>query len=162
MVNSSSLNINVADENRERAEISHKLERWRNLFSPGEQQFSFTGYEDIYVNTDELLVYDSYAPTGHDHEIRGWNNYRTLWEKYIPIDFPGWRITRLDITCIEVHGDIAWSALTFVGRGVKDGKEYLGGQHGTHLWKCINGVWSIVHEHLTTITEQEIQARLSR
>ena len=49
----------VADENRDRAEISHKLERWRNLFSPGEQQFSFTGYEDLYVNTDELIVYDS-------------------------------------------------------------------------------------------------------
>lgn len=162
MINSSGLNVNVTDENRDRVEISHKLERWRNLFSAGEQQFSFTGYEDLYVNTDELIVYDSYAPTGYDREIRGWNNYRTLWEEYVPVDFPGWQITHLDITHIEVNGDIAWSALTFVGRGVKDGKEYVGGQHGTHIWKRIDGGWRIVHEHLTTITDREIQARLSR
>ncbi len=152
MINSSSLNINVADENRDQAEISHKLERWRNLFSPGEQQFSFTGYEDLYINSDELIVYDSYAPAGYDREIRGWNNYKTLWEEYVPIDFPNWRITHLDITRIEVNGDMAWSALTFVGRGIKHGKEYVGGQHGTHIWKRINGKWHIVHEHLTTIT----------
>lgn len=57
---------------------------------------------------------------------------------------------------------MAWSALSFVGRGVKDGKGYVGGQHGTHVWKRINSEWRIVHEHLTTMTNQEIQSRLSR
>lgn len=147
---------------RDRAEIQQKLERWRILFSPGEQRFSFNGYKDLYVNTGELIVYDSYAPAGYNREIRGWDNYKALWEKYIPIDFANWKITRLDITRIEVQGDTAWSALSFVGRGVKDGKGYVGGQHGTHVWKRINGEWRIVHEHLTTMTDQEIQSRLSR
>jgi len=142
------------------ATIRQKLERWRELFS--QEKYSLSGYEDLYVNTDELLVYDSYAPAGCDREIRGWNNYRTLWEQYIPLDFPGWRIINLDITRLEVHGDSAWSTISYVGQGVKNGAEYFGGQHGTHIWKPINGDWCIVHEHLTTMSDQEIQARRQR
>ena len=139
--------------------IRRKLQRWRELFSPGETRYSLSGYEDLYVNTDELLVYDSYSPKGYPREICGWNNYRTLWEKYIPIDFPGWRIINFNITRLEPQGDYAWSAISYVGRGVRNGAEYFGGQHGTHIWKRINGDWRIVHEHLTTMTDQEVQAR---
>lgn len=144
------------------AEIRQKLEQWKELFSPDEQQFSFTGYENLYVNTDELIVYDSYAPVGHNREIRGWDEYRMLWEKYIPLDFPNWRIIHLDITQIEVQGDLAWSTLSFVGQGSEDGQAYGGGQHGTHIWKHVEGEWRIVHEHLTKMTDQEIQSRLNR
>jgi ketosteroid isomerase-like protein len=142
------------------ATIRQKLERWRQLFS--QEQYSLSGYEDLYLNTDELLVYDSYAPAGYDREIRGWINYRTLWEQYIPIDFPGWRIINLDITRLEVQGDYAWSAISYVGRGVKNSTEYFGGQHGTHIWKCIDGDWRIVHEHLTTMSDQEVQDKCRR
>lgn len=152
----------ASDINRDRVEIQQKLERWRMLFSPGEQRFSFTGYENLYINTDELIVFDSYAPAGYNREIQGWDNYKALWERYIPIDFPNWKITRLNITRIEVQGDLAWSTLSFAGRGVKDGKEYVGGQHGTHVWKRIGEEWRIVHEHLTTMTDSEIQSKLSQ
>lgn len=57
-------------KNNDTAEIRSKLEKWRELFSPGEKTFSLTGYEHLFVNTNELLVYDSYAPVGYDHEIR--------------------------------------------------------------------------------------------
>lgn len=144
--------------NQAETAIRHKLERWRELFS--QLQFSLSGYENLYVNTDELLVYDSYSPSGFNREICGWNQYKSLWEKYIPIDFPKWRIVDLKITRIEVQGDTAWSAISYVGQGVKEAKAYRGGQHGTHIWKCINGEWCIVHEHLTTMSDQEIQARL--
>jgi ketosteroid isomerase-like protein len=145
---------------QEIGQIQQKLEQWRELFSPGDRKFSFQGYENLYVNSDELLVYDSYTPTGSDREIRGWNNYKTLWEKFIPIDFPNWKIIDLDVTRLEVVGDTAWSTLSFVGRGEKDGVPYTGGQHGTHIWKKIDGQWRIVHEHLTTMSDREIQTRL--
>jgi ketosteroid isomerase-like protein len=152
----------ISDANRDQTEIHDKLEKWRDLFSPGEREFSFANYKNLYINSDELLVYDSYAPVGYNREIRGWDNYKTLWEKFIPIDFPEWRIINLDITHIEIQGDTAWSAVSFVGRGVKDGKDYIGGQHGTHVWKRIDGEWRTIHEHLTTMADQEIQSRISQ
>lgn len=142
------------------AVIRQKLQRWRELFS--QEQFSLKGYENLFVNTNELLVYDSYSPAGYDREIRGWNNYRNLWEKYIPIDFPGWKIIDLDVTRLETQGDYGWSAISYIGRGVRNGAEYFGGQHGTHVWKRINGDWRIVHEHLTQMSDAEIQARRQR
>lgn len=105
------LSEQMTDANCNQMEIRRKLESWRDLFSPGERQFSFTSYEHLYINSDELLIYDSYAPTGYNREIRGWENYKTLWQKYMPIDFPSWRITDLEITRIEIQGDIAWSTL---------------------------------------------------
>jgi ketosteroid isomerase-like protein len=150
--------IMSSSTNQDETRIRHKLERWRELFS--QPQFSLNGYENLYVNTDELLVYDSYSPSGFNREICGWNQYKALWEKYIPIDFPKWRIVDLKITCLEVQGDVAWSAISYVGRGMKDEKEYVGGQHGTHIWKRINDEWRIIHEHLTTMSDREIQARL--
>jgi ketosteroid isomerase-like protein len=139
------------------AQIRENLQRWRELFS--QAQYSLKGYEDLYLNTNELLVYDSYTPAGYDREIRGWDQYKTLWEKYIPIDFPGWKITDLTITRLEVQGDTAWSTVSYVGQGVKDGQPYAGGQHGTHIWKQIDGEWRIVHEHLTAMSDSEVQAR---
>jgi len=103
------------------------------------------------------IVYDSYSPAGYDREIRGWNNYRKIWEKYIPIDFPGWKIIDLDITRLETQGDYGWSAISYIGRGVRNGAEYFGGQHGTHIRKHINGDWRIVHEHLTQMSDREVQ-----
>lgn len=146
--------------NNDIAEIRSKLEKFYELFS--QEEFSFIGYEHLYVNTEELLVYDSYAPAGYDREIRGWNNYRTLWEKYVPIDFPNWRIVHADITRLDIHGDWAWSTITFVGRGVRDEQEYTGGQHGTHVWQRINGEWRIVHEHLTALTDREVKSKLDK
>lgn len=140
------------------AAIQQKLQQWRELFS--QENFSLSGYEHLFINTDELLVYDSYSPTGHDREIRGWSHYRTLWDKYIPLDFPGWRIVDLEITRLEVYGENAWSTISYVGQGNKNGEEYVGGQHGTHVWRRSDGNWHIVHEHLTTMTEQEVQSRL--
>lgn len=142
------------------AAIRQKLQRWRELFS--QEQFSLKGYENLFVNTDELLVYDSYSPSGYDREIRGWNNYRNLWEKYIPIDFPKWKVINLDVTRLETQGDYGWSAISYIGRGVRNGAEYFGGQHGTHVWKRINGDWRIVHEHLTEMNEREVQTRRQR
>lgn len=62
------------------AAIQQKLQQWRELFS--QEKFSLSGYEHLFINTDELLVYDSYSPAMHDREIRGWSHYRTLWDKY--------------------------------------------------------------------------------
>jgi ketosteroid isomerase-like protein len=138
-------------------QIRGKLDRWRELFS--QAQFSFNGYEDLYVNSHELLVYDSYAPSGYEREICGWSQYKALWEKYIPIDFPAWQIVEMEVNCLDVKQTIAWSAISFIGEGIKNEQSYRGGQHGTHIWKQIDGEWRIVHEHLTTMSDLEIQAR---
>ena len=55
VINSSSLN--------DQAEIRRQLEQWRNLFSPGEQQFSFTGY--VVSEILAILYYQGMLPDDH-------------------------------------------------------------------------------------------------
>ena len=58
----------------------------------------------------------------------------------------------MDILRIEIasSGDLAWSALNFWGEGTRpDGEKHYGSQHGTHVWRNLGSVWTIVHEHLT-------------
>ncbi len=137
----------------DRAAIRERIDRWRHMFSAtgrGER-FTLDGYEDLYAD-DALLVFDSYAPDWAQTQLVGLDEYRRVWERDMNETFPGWTITRLDVLRIDVAdgGEMAWSAINFWGQGRQsDGEVYRGSQHGTHVWKKIDGAWRIVHEHLT-------------
>ncbi len=135
--------------------IRSQLERWRVVFSLTGlgKRFSLDGYENVFDSRgDNLLVFDSYVPAWASTQIVGFDDYRTIWERDVNESFPGWTITRMDVVRIEVaaSGDMAWSAINFWGEGKRaDGTTYKGSQHGTHVWRLIEGDWRIVHEHLT-------------
>jgi ketosteroid isomerase-like protein len=127
--------------------VRQALQEWRQLYSYGERPFSFNGYEHLYINTDELLAYDNVAP--RDTQIDGWKTYRSIWEPVINANFTGQEITRFEIQRVAVSGDLAWSAITFWFRAKNQGKPFYSSQHGTHIWRKVNGKWRIVHEHMT-------------
>lgn len=135
--------------------IRGQLERWRVMFSLTGQgkPFALAGYEDMFdTRGDNLLVFDSYVPVWASTQIVGFDDYRTVWERDVNESFPGWTITRMDVVRIDVakSGDLAWSAINFWGEGRQpDGTTYQGSQHGTHVWRLIDGDWRVVHEHLT-------------
>lgn len=127
--------------------IRQALQEWRQLYSYGDRPFSFNGYEHLYINTDELLAYDNVAP--EDTQINGWDTYRSTWEPVINENFTGQEITRFEIHRIGVSGDLAWSAITFWFRAKNQGTPFYSSQHGTHIWRKVDGKWRIVHEHMT-------------
>lgn len=127
--------------------IRQALQEWRQLYSYGDRKFSFDGYEHLYLNTDALLAYDNVAPK--DTQVNGWRTYRSLWEAVINESFAGQQITRFEIHRVGVSGDLGWSAITFRFRAKNRGKDFYSSQHGTHIWRKVDGKWRIVHEHMT-------------
>jgi ketosteroid isomerase-like protein len=128
-------------------QIRQQLAEWQQLFSPGEEQYTLNGYEHLFVQDDELLVFDNFSP--ENTRFTGFDTYRTTWEQAINKNFPGFVMYHLYIERIEVSGKLAWSALTWWGKVAKDGKIQYTSQHGTHIWYKRDGQWQIVHEHLT-------------
>jgi ketosteroid isomerase-like protein len=134
-------------QNDDEKQIRGKIAQWQALFSRGEGRYTLSGYEHLFANSDELLVYDNFAPV--NIRFTGFDTYRTTWERTINEDFPGYVMYRVDIERIEVDGDIAWSAINWWGKITKHGKTTYTSQHGTHGWRRIDGEWRIMHEHLT-------------
>lgn len=139
-------------ESSDQSAIRSQLKRWRDLFSrTGEgKRYSLEGYEDLYL--EEMLTFDSYVPDWATTQIDGFENYRAIWERDVNDSFPNWTIQQMDVLSVEMaeSGELAWSALNFWGEGVRaNGERYQGSQHGTHVWRKVDGTWKIVHEHLT-------------
>jgi ketosteroid isomerase-like protein len=136
---------NAADSADEQA-IKAKIERWRELFSPGSKSFSTKGYENIFVNSSDFIVFDNFAEkTTH---MRSWDEYAATWNAEIDKNFTGLVILDLELYRLHVAGDLAWSAFTFWMKGFPGGKETFTSQHATHVWRKVDGDWRIVHEHL--------------
>lgn len=133
------------DTAAEGAVLRRQLDRWRELYSYGDKPFSFDGFEDLYVNDDSLTALDSFAPK--DTYLRGWANYRALWEPLINQNFTGQVINRFDVLRVEVSGDMALTAHLMWFDAKRDGKPFSTSQAFTHVWRKLDGEWRIVHEH---------------
>lgn len=143
------LDKNIDQSHTEIPSIRDQIMRWQQLFSPDQETYSLEGYEDLYVQgAKDLLIYDNFA---EDNTMwRGFEIYRKVWEKQINSNFPGFVMFHIEVDAIEVTGDLAWSGLTWWGSVIKDGQKLITAQHATHIWRKIDGVWRIVHEHLTS------------
>jgi ketosteroid isomerase-like protein len=129
-------------------QIRQLISQWQRLFSPGEEKYTLNGYEDLYVpDGDELLVYDNFST--ENTRFTGFDTYRAIWEKTINEQFPGFIMYRAEIDRIEVSGNLGWSGLTWWGKVAKDGQIVYASQHGTHIWRKVDGKWQMLHEHLT-------------
>ncbi len=131
------------------AAIHQRIAKWQELFSAGQERYSLSGYEDLYVQgPDDLIAYDNYAEK--DSRWLGFEAYRAIWEKEINGNFPGYVMYLIELDRVEVSGDLAWTACTWYGSiQTPDGEAYPA-QHATHGWRRIDGVWKIAHEHLTS------------
>lgn len=131
--------------------IRAKLERWRRLYSQtGEgKRFSLAGYEDLFAPGSEFEAFDSFAADWTSTHIKGFDEYRRVWERDMNERFPNFTITRLDVHRIEQTEGLAYSTFTLIGRGrLPDGTAFAGSQHGTHVWKRYGNDWRIVQESL--------------
>ena len=140
---------NVALDNPAVEAIRGRIARWQELFSPDTEEYSLSGYEDLFAQgPEDLLVYDNFAE--RDTRWYGFEVYRSTWEPQINSNFPTFVMFRVDIDEIQVNDDLAWSAFTWFGTVVVDGEEQVVCQHATHVWRLIDGLWRITHEHLTS------------
>ena len=123
------------------------LARWRSLYSYGDRPFSFASFEDLYLNSDELLGYDNFSD---DTRTTGWRAYCALWEPLINASFSGQRITKFNIDRVETSGDLGWSAIELWFTARRKGEPFNSSQYGTHVWRRDgSGRWRIIHEHMT-------------
>lgn len=140
---------NIDISNSDIKQLRDRIAQWQQLFAPAENQYSLDGYEHLFSQRDnELLIYDNFAEK--DTRWTGFDQYRKTWEQEINSNFPGFVIYRVEIDRIEISGELAWSAMTWWGRVVKDGTSFYPAQHATHVWKKIDDQWRIIHEHLTS------------
>lgn len=143
------IDTSIDISNDEIGQIRDRIAQWQQLFSAGDRQYSLDGYEHLFSQkNNELLIYDNYAEK--DTRWVGFDKYREIWEREINGNFPGYVMYRIEVDRIEVSGNLAWSACTWWGSVVKDGKTLYPAQHATHIWKKTDEEWAIVHEHLTS------------
>lgn len=128
------------------AAIRAALLRWRELYSFGDKPFSFSGFEDLYLNDESLTAYDNFSP---DTRTVGWRAYRSLWESLINAGFTGQVIRRFDVHRVEASGPLGWSAIELWFTARRDGQPFDASQYGTHVWRKLDGRWRIAHEHMT-------------
>ncbi|XWN32737.1 MAG: nuclear transport factor 2 family protein [Devosia sp.] len=126
-----------------------QVAKWQQLFSPGAERFSLEAYADLFEDgPDALLIYDNYAAS--DTRWLGFDRYRRVWEREINTNFPGLLLYRVELDRAEVSGDIAWTAFTWFGRIDLPTEVAWPTQHATHIWRRMEGIWRITHEHLTS------------
>ncbi|MBW4457187.1 MAG: nuclear transport factor 2 family protein [Nostoc indistinguendum CM1-VF10] len=130
-----------------RQQIQQLTQQWVKLWSPKDKAFG-EGFEQIFATGDnEILVFDNFD--GSVVVLHSLQEYLNTW---IPVmqQFTFWEIAIEENLEISISGDLAVTTFSFVGGGrSKDGQDYKLRQHGTHVWKRINGQWRLVHEHLT-------------
>jgi ketosteroid isomerase-like protein len=140
--------IDQPGENVEpRQQIQQLTQQWVKLWSPKDKVFG-EGFEQIFATGEnEILVFDNFD--GSVVVLHSLQEYLNTW---IPVmqQFTFWEIAIEDDLEISISGDLAVTTFSFAGGGQsQDGQDYKLRQHGTHVWKRINGQWRLVHEHLT-------------
>ena len=133
--------------NQDVKQIRDCIAQWQKLFSPGAKRYTLDGYEHLFVNNNELLVFDNFA--SDNTRFTGFDTYRKIWEQSINEDFPNFVMYHIEVDRIEVSRNLAWSALTWWGRITKNSETQYSSQHCTHIWHKHEGQWEIVHEHLS-------------
>ncbi len=138
------------------AELRDRIVKYQQLFSPGnDEPYRLAGYEDLYVRgPKELLAYDNYAES--DTRWLGFDRYRQIWEREINQNFPGFVMYLIEVDRIEVSGDMAWTAFTWFGHVTTSTGQLWPAQHATHGWRRVDGIWRIVHEHLTVVSKKRV------
>lgn len=131
------------------ASLIRRVAKWQRLFSSGTDRFTLDGFADLFDEAPSaLLVYDDYADS--DTRWLGFERYRQTWEREINQNFPGIIVYRIELDRAETSGDVAWTAFTWFGRIALPTGIAWPTQHATHIWRRTDGIWRIIHEHLTS------------
>ncbi len=131
------------------AAIRKRLEDIFPAWSPGVNEFSIDDIADYYVQSEDMFAFDTLMPT--TSVMDGWQSFADNWTGALG-SLDNFRCHMAELINVHVKGDIAWSALILnVSAESRDtGEKIDGSQQVSLVWiKETDGVWRIIHEHLS-------------
>ena len=131
------------------AAIRQRLEDIFPAWSPGRNEFSINDIADYYVQSEDMFAFDTLMPT--TSIMAGWQSFADNWTKALGT-MDNFKCHMSNLLNVHVMGDIAWSALVLdVSAEIKDtGETMKGSQQVSLVWKKEeDGIWRIIHEHLS-------------
>lgn len=135
---------NINDE----AEIRNLTQKWFDIWSQKEKQFTGKGLEEVFGDTGEMLVYDNFD--GDVKIIRSVQEYIDTWVPVMQEQLSYHEIQSEDEIELKIDGNMALSTFIWVSKSkLKNGTDISLRQYATHVWRKINGRWNLIHEHLT-------------
>ncbi|WP_299519243.1 DUF4440 domain-containing protein [Winogradskyella sp.] len=140
----------TTQERQDVSEIQKKTEQWFGIWSPKEKPINFDGLSELFATEAEgLLVVDGFE--GGVVILKNATSFKEKWKPLVDDTFSYYAIEPVGEIKIELDGHLAvttfqWTTTKAI---LKNGASITLGQHGTHVWKKIDGEWKIIHEHLT-------------
>ena len=130
-------------------EIAQRLEDMFLGWSPGETDFSIEHVADFYDQTERFFAFDTLMPT--TSVMKGWKSFTDNWELVLEKQLRNFICTLEEITFHEVSGDISWMGLylSVTAEDIETGNPFATEQQVSLVWENQNGVWRIIHEHLS-------------
>ena len=130
-------------------EIVQRLEDMFLGWSPGDADFSIEDVGDYYDQTDRFFAFDTLMPA--TSIMDGWKSFADNWELTLSKQLKNFVCTLDEITFHEVSGDISWMGLllSVTAEEIGTGKPFSTEQQVSLVWENQDGVWRIIHEHLS-------------
>ena len=130
-------------------EIVQRLEDMFLGWSPGDADFSIEDVGDFYDQTDRFFAFDTLMPA--TSIMSGWQSFAENWEITLSKQLKNFVCTLDEITFHEVSGDISWMGLllSVTAEEIETGKPFSTEQQVSLVWENQDGVWRIIHEHLS-------------
>ena len=129
--------------------IQQRLEAIFPAWSPGRNEFSIDDIADYYVQSEDMFAFDTLMPS--TSVMDGWQSFADNWNQALAA-MDNFNCHMAELLNIHVKDDIAWSALILnVSAEIRaTGETIDGSQQVSLVWiKEADGVWRIIHEHLS-------------
>ena len=130
-------------------EIVDRLKQMFLGWSPGESDFSIEDVAEYYDQSRRFFAFDTLMPT--TSVMRGWQSFTDNWEQMLAIQLKNFVCTLDEIVFHEVQGDFSWMGLCLSVKAeeIDSGKVLEAEQQVSLVLQRQQGVWRIVHEHLS-------------
>ena len=138
--------------------ILARIKHWETAWNVGSHQFSMARFDDLYVKDKSLLAYDLTSPQTPSI-LRGYEQYAQVWQPFMQTYSP-WNIKINDDLIIRADDKIAVATFTWKAWGTvkADGQKISTELHATLVFENRNGIWQIVHEHISTPVRDKASA----
>lgn len=118
-------------------------------WSPAQDSFSIEDVAEFYDNSERFFAFDTLMPT--TSIMKGWKSFTDNWEAVLSRQLRDFVCTLEEITFHEVSGDISWMGLrlSVTAEEIETGNAFSTEQQVSLVWENQEGVWRIIHEHLS-------------
>jgi ketosteroid isomerase-like protein len=130
--------------------IFERIQQWEAAWNLGDAAFSMNRFGDLYIQDENLLAFDLTSPQTPSI-IRGYPQYAAIWEPFMQA-FSNWNIKINDDLTIHTSDRIAFATFTWKAWGIAktDNLKIAIDLHATLVFEHLDGIWKIVHEHIST------------